>query len=44
LIQAQPKVYRLEGAEKLRFTADLTDPGDRVQGIRGMLDQLLGMQ
>jgi len=31
-------------ADKLRFHADLSDPSQRVPAVRGLLDQLLGMQ
>jgi len=44
LIQTQPKVFRLDGADKLRFFADLSDPAQRVQSVKALLDQLLGIQ
>ncbi len=44
LIQTQPKTFKLDGADKLRFTADLADPAERVQAVKGLLDQLLGIQ
>ncbi len=44
LIQTQPKAFRLDGADKLKFFSDLSDPQQRVQSVKGVLDQLLGMQ
>jgi transcription-repair coupling factor (superfamily II helicase) len=44
LIQSQPTHYKLDGAERLRFSADLADPETRIAGVRKILDQLLGMQ
>ena len=44
LIQTQPKAFRLDGADKLRFFADLSDSQQRVQSVTAVLDQLLGMQ
>ena len=44
LIQTQPKTFRLDGADKLKFFADLSDPQQRVQSVKGLLDQLLGIQ
>ncbi len=44
LIQTQPKSFKLEGGDKLRFFADLADPAQRVQGVKAVLDQLLGIQ
>jgi len=44
LIQTQPKAFRLDGADKLRFFADLSDPAQRVQSVKAILDQLVGIQ
>jgi transcription-repair coupling factor (superfamily II helicase) len=44
LIQTEPGTYKLDGAERLRFSADLEDPGNRIPGVRKILDQLLDMQ
>ena len=44
LIQTQPQTFKLDGADKLRFSTDLSDPEQRVDSVRGILDQLVGMQ
>jgi transcription-repair coupling factor (superfamily II helicase) len=44
LIQTQPKTFKLDGADKLKFFADLTDPAQRVPSVKALLDQLLGIQ
>jgi transcription-repair coupling factor (superfamily II helicase) len=44
LIQTQPKALKLDGAERLKFFADLTDPAQRIPAVRAILDQLLGIQ
>ncbi|MCG6966742.1 MAG: transcription-repair coupling factor [Chromatiaceae bacterium] len=44
LIQTQPKAFKLDGAERLKFFADLTDPAQRIPAVRAILDQLLGIQ
>ncbi|MCB1800683.1 MAG: transcription-repair coupling factor [Gammaproteobacteria bacterium] len=44
LIQTQPKSFKLDGSTRLRFFADLAEPGQRAARVRGILDQLLGMQ
>jgi transcription-repair coupling factor (superfamily II helicase) len=44
LIQTQPKTFRFDGTDKLRFFADLSDPAQRVAAVTGLLDQLLGIQ
>ena len=44
LIQTRPAEFKLDGADKLRFFADLSDPQQRVAAVKGILDQLLGMQ
>jgi transcription-repair coupling factor (superfamily II helicase) len=44
LVQTQPNAFKLDGGERLRFFADLAIPEQRTQGVRAVLDQLLGMQ
>jgi transcription-repair coupling factor (superfamily II helicase) len=44
LVQTQPNAFRLDGSDKLRFTADLSDPMQRVQSVKAVLDQLVGIQ
>ena len=44
LIQTQPKAFKLDGAERLKFFADLDDPATRVPSVKAMLDQVLGIQ
>jgi transcription-repair coupling factor (superfamily II helicase) len=44
LIQTQPRVFKLDGGDKLRFSLDLADPSARVGGVKNTLDQLLGIQ
>ena len=44
LVQTEPKRFKLDGSQRLRFFAELADPGDRIPGVRAILDQLLGMQ
>lgn len=44
LIQTQPKTFKLDGADKLKFVTDLADPVERVHAVKGVLDQLLGIQ
>jgi transcription-repair coupling factor (superfamily II helicase) len=40
LIQGQPKLYRMEGPDKLRMTLDLPDAQARVLAARGILTAL----
>jgi len=40
LIQDQPSVYRLDGANRLRFRQDLDRDEDRVAAVAHLLDQL----
>jgi transcription-repair coupling factor (superfamily II helicase) len=40
LIQNQPQLYRLEGADKLRFALDLADNNQRIEQINLLLDRL----
>ena len=44
LIQTQPKSFKLDGGDKLRFFSDIAEPSQRVQGVKAVLDQLLGIQ
>ncbi|MFT5939537.1 MAG: transcription-repair coupling factor (superfamily II helicase), partial [Paraglaciecola sp.] len=39
LIQSQPKIYRLEGAQKLKFNVPTESGKDRLQLVADMLDQ-----
>ncbi|UNK50466.1 transcription-repair coupling factor [Lysobacter sp. S4-A87] len=40
LIQGQPKLYRMEGPDKLRMTLDLPDAQSRLLAARGMVTAL----
>jgi len=40
LIQQQPRTYKLDGQDKLRFTAELADPEARVRTLSGLLDTI----
>ncbi len=40
LVQSQPRVYKLEGANQLKFTMDLEATEKRIQGIMDLLDYL----
>ncbi|MGD8911779.1 MAG: transcription-repair coupling factor [Candidatus Thiodiazotropha sp.] len=42
LIQSRPNTYKMDGGDKLRYTADLEAPEGRVQKINGLLDTLIG--
>ncbi|MBI5462870.1 MAG: transcription-repair coupling factor [Gammaproteobacteria bacterium] len=42
LIQTQPKRYKLEGADKLRFFADMSDAAARIEAVGGVLRELSG--
>ena len=42
LIQTQPTRYKLEGADKLRFFADMTDSGVRIATVAQLLRVLRG--
>ncbi len=41
LIQSKPDEYRLDGGERLRFFADLSDPGTRVEKVRKVVEKLV---
>ena len=40
LIQQQPKIYRLDGPDKLRVRMDMSDPARRLQVASDLLDKL----
>lgn len=40
LIQQQPKSYRLDGQDRLRFTQDLEDRQDRIAAVGKLLERL----
>ncbi|WP_256091632.1 transcription-repair coupling factor [Candidatus Thiosymbion oneisti] len=42
LIQANPKEFKPEGTDKLRFFRDLTDPAKRVQQVSAVIQQITG--
>ena len=42
LIQKQPKIYRLDGPDKLRFSLPLNSPEDRIEFVTGLLEKLKG--
>jgi transcription-repair coupling factor (superfamily II helicase) len=42
LIQQQPKVYKLDGPDKLRFTLAFANPEDKIEFVTGLLEMLKG--
>ena len=40
LIQTQPKVYKLDGQEKLRFSKSLPEPETRIQEVSDLLERV----
>jgi transcription-repair coupling factor (superfamily II helicase) len=42
LVQSQPKIYQLDGADKLRMKLELPDAASRIRTARGMLIALGG--
>ena len=40
MIQAQPRRFKLEGADKLRFTLEMKEPAERLQRLRDLLQSL----
>jgi transcription-repair coupling factor (superfamily II helicase) len=42
LIQTHPRRYKLDGADKLRFFADMTDAPARIDAVGGVLRELSG--
>jgi transcription-repair coupling factor (superfamily II helicase) len=41
LVQSQPRIYKLEGANQLKFTMDLESTEKRIQTVVDLLDHLL---
>ena len=42
LIQGQPKVYALDGQDKLRFRQELPEPAQRIEFVQKLLERLSG--
>ena len=42
LIQQQPKVYKLDGPDKLRFTQAFATPESKIEFVTGLLEMLKG--
>ena len=42
LIQTKPKEYKLDGGDKLKFFRDMAEPGQRVQAVGTVVEQLVG--
>jgi transcription-repair coupling factor (superfamily II helicase) len=42
LVQSQPKIYQLDGADKLRLKLELPDATSRIRTARGLLIALGG--
>jgi transcription-repair coupling factor (superfamily II helicase) len=40
LVQEAPKTYELQGADQLKFIADLPEAGDRIAAVEQLLDRL----
>ena len=40
LIQKEPKVYKLDGQDKLRFIKPITEANERIQAIQALLEKL----
>lgn len=40
LIQARPRIYKLDGQDKLRITLELPEPGDRLRAAAELLETL----
>lgn len=40
LIQQQPQTYKLENAQRLRFTWDCTEPADRINALSALISSL----
>jgi transcription-repair coupling factor (superfamily II helicase) len=40
LLQSAPRLYRLDGPNKLRIMADMPDAGSRVAALRALIDSL----
>ncbi len=41
LVQSQPQIYRLEGADKLRFTLELENHDERIEAVNTLINRLL---
>jgi len=44
LIQSKPQSFQLDGSDRLKFVADLSDPESRTASVSALLDQVLGIQ
>ncbi|MFM1891280.1 MAG: hypothetical protein RLZ44_357 [Pseudomonadota bacterium] len=44
LIQTRPRDFKLDGADKLKFFGDFSDPTQRVGQVARALDQVIGLQ
>ncbi len=42
LIQSQPKAYKLDGGDKLRFFGDLSDPATRIREVAAIVARVTG--
>ena len=42
LIQQQPKIYKLDGPDKLRFTQPFPTPESKLEFVIGLLEKLKG--
>jgi transcription-repair coupling factor (superfamily II helicase) len=40
LLQSAPRLYKLDGQNKLRITADMPDAGTRISALRSLIDAL----
>ncbi len=40
LVQSQPQTYRLEGADKLRFTLELENHDERIEAVNTLINRL----
>jgi transcription-repair coupling factor (superfamily II helicase) len=41
-MQSQPKVYALDGQDKLRFRQELPEPPQRIEFVQKLLERLSG--
>jgi len=42
LIQREPKAYKLDGGDKIRFFRDLSDPATRMREVGGIVGKVIG--
>jgi transcription-repair coupling factor (superfamily II helicase) len=42
LIQTQPRRYKLDGADRLRFIVEMPDAALRIEAVAGVLRELSG--